>query len=392
MNRVAIVNAYDDENRGSAALNIAAIDIVRRSLPRAVIGLITIRDYDNLRRQDGYRHTLAAHPDVQVLPPLLGQWSLALGSASAIPAEISSGRMPRRLLSTDTADFLDSADLVISRGGVVYYCAPGIRHTAAFLRRTSAMRRAAHQGQPTFFLGLHLGVLHGRHAVRSTRHQLTAAAGISVRGPLSQTRLNGLGVTRPSSVVPDSVFGLDRSELPEPPQEGNGRVAVVVSESARSVLPQIKELIHQLRTKGVVDGVDIVVQVTDVDSDRRAAGDLAAGVPGSRLIDDDLSPSDLIRLYGQAQLLISSRLHAAIFGLLGGTPSFPLQVSGDGKAMDVMDELHLAGLVLSPGDVSQWSRVVIEELSRGRSRVAKAADEASDRIARLSLGTYATHS
>src|SRR5512140_2618575 len=85
--KVVIANCYPDDNRGSAALNEAACVIAERAFPGAEIAMISVSKMQGDRAS--YRHSLAQHSEVQVLPPLLphtrsGSLSEAANAAHAL--------------------------------------------------------------------------------------------------------------------------------------------------------------------------------------------------------------------------------------------------------------------------------------------------------------------
>ena len=387
MATVAIVNAYDDENRGSAALNLAAVELVRRSDPDAAIGLVTIRDFDASRRVQGYRHTLAEHPDVQVLPPLVDRRSLVAGSLSAIPAELLAPWTARRGLNEQTAEFLDSADLVVSRGGVIYHCRKGRKDLAGLLRRTSALRWAQRRGVPTSLIGLHVGAVHGAAATRVVRSQFARATVSHPRGALSEARLRSLSPSAHACRLPDSVFAL-RPALDRPAHATTGgRLLLVVSAPLAPYLGQVRSMVDELVAAGRVGHVAVALQVTDVDSDRPAVEQLLTSLDRDvELVDEDLSPRQLVDRYAQFDLLVSSRLHAAVFGLLAGVPSFPIDVSDDEKAVDVFGEIGLGDFVLTRREAPRWAQLVADRLDDAGTRVVRSVDEAHDRYSRVRVG------
>jgi polysaccharide pyruvyl transferase WcaK-like protein len=376
--KVAIVNTYGDENRGSAALNIAAIRIVRRSFPSAEISLVPINEFGERERAIRYRHTLQAHPDVHLAAPLMRQESLAGGAATSLPLELLNGRL-RRLLDAETADVLDAADLVVSRGGVIYRSSTTLARTAALLRRTASLRYAQRRGTPTVLLGLHAGAIGGRLAERSCRRQYEQADVVLPRGPLSEQRVRSLAPAASMHRLPDSVFGAELARV-DRDAEMDGALAISVSDPAIPHLDTIAGTARALLERGLVDRVIVVDQVSGDDADATACGRLAQQLPdNTKLVRDDLSPSDLVHLYGSCVAVIASRLHAAILGLIGGTPSFPIDLSRDHKAVDTFGEVGLERWVLDPQAPGTWLDVVADAVPSGRSGSVGAYSAAADR-------------
>lgn len=70
------------------------------------------------------------------------------------------------------------------------------------------------------------------------------------------------------------------------------------------------------------------VLVVDQAGDGADSRDLVARIgPRARLIADDLSPEELVALYGGSVITVACRLHSAIFSLVAGTPAIAISVT-----------------------------------------------------------------
>lgn len=115
MTRVAIVWAFADRNRGSAALNLAAIDFARWVIPDAEVGIIGIP-------QGGipdHAVTFAARKGVRLLPPLVGStWNpdavdFARGWLhGSLQSTKSLGR--RGMFDPEAVAWLESSEMVVA--------------------------------------------------------------------------------------------------------------------------------------------------------------------------------------------------------------------------------------------------------------------------------------
>ncbi|MDQ2679079.1 MAG: polysaccharide pyruvyl transferase family protein, partial [Actinomycetota bacterium] len=237
-------------------------------------------------------------------------------------------------------------------------------------------------------VGLHVGSVRGAAARQVVRTQLARAASTFPRGVLSEERLRQISPNAAALRLPDSVFALAPSASRSQDEPQNGKLLLVVSAPLVPHLHHVRAMVDELVASGRIDHVSVAVQVTDVDSDRPAVQQLIASLDRDvDIVDEDLSAPDLIERYAHFDVVISSRLHAAVFGLLGGVPSFPIDVSDDAKAVDVFGEVGLGDFVLRPEQAAQWAAHVAE-LSDGdaRTRVIRSVDRAYDRYSEVRLG------
>ena len=69
------------------------------------------------------------------------------------------------------------------------------------------------------------------------------------------------------------------------------------------------------------------------------------------LVDDDLSPAELTRLYGGARLVIAARFHAAVLSILAHTPVIAIPYYGY-KTQGALDDLGLEDYVIELPSIS----------------------------------------
>lgn len=381
MTKVAIVNCYGDGNRGSAALNEAAIAIARQIYPDTEIGLVCINEFSGPERHAAFRHTLAAESGVRLLGPLVERSSLLLGRYSSLPVELAVSRLPDSLINADTAAFLEQSNLVISRGGVVYHASKGT--SAQFLRRTSAMRYAQARGVPSMHIGLHAMDVETVLAKKLIARDFRKSTLLLPRGPISAEWVRRLAPGSRFHRSPDSVVSLrahGSGPVVTPDMEHWG---ISLTHRVDQAINPVIDLIAKGAREGRVKKVSIVNQVTGPDSDIRTSRMLAehlSSLVEVRDVGDDLSPASLMRYYSGLGVLIASRLHAGIFGLLGGTPSIVIENKKRSKYFDVYSELGLESLVVSRDDYAAWWPVLATCLQEGmRARIRNAVDQAVER-------------
>jgi polysaccharide pyruvyl transferase WcaK-like protein len=178
--------------------------------------------------------------------------------------------------------------------------------------------------------------------------------------------------------APDSVLRLnfsgDTSRTFAAPVGDNERYAVVaISEPAYHLIPAFVNLCDQMRRAGTIDRILVVAQVSHEDSDIRVSRDLVAAIGGpASLVSADFGPAELAHLYRGAQFVVGTRLHSMILGLLGGTPSFPVELNAEihtsHKSRGTFELVGLGNLVLSSGETSDWGRQIAGVLNPPTAR------------------------
>ena len=122
---------------------------------------------------------------------------------------------------------------------------------------------------------------------------------------------------------------------------GRRYAAVTVLEGPRDdvFLPALEEVLRLLLNEGTVDKVAVVVQSTQ---DLEVTRTFHAHLNDERatLVDEDLSPEELMAIYAGARCVIARRMHSAIFSLVTGTPTFAVVFYGK-KVQGVMRSLGL---------------------------------------------------
>lgn len=398
-----VANVYADDNRGSAALTAAAIRAAQCAFPGCRVELVAVND---AAVGQAYRHTLARHPDVEVLAPVT---TVVPGALDGIRAGLRSLRLLLRRpgpTAPETAQRIARADLLISRGGFLFVDYGRLRSVLSLWLTSFPLVLASRFGVPTATYATTVGPFRTLSARVVNRWILRRADLVLVRDDRSYREALGLGLDRSRVVqIPDSVFGLrllaasgDGNPAAEVGLAGMRFGAITVVEGPTSgvgdggLLPGLARLIRALLDAGVVDGFAVVVQVDgSLASDAAISAKLVDLVGDERvvLVREDWSPDQLVSFYAAAAFVIGCRLHSAIFSLLAGTPAFVVSVSGT-KSEGVFESLGLERFVIAPDfapDIvaREVARAVAEgEDLRARIRdiVAGARDEV-DGAARL---------
>ena len=377
--KVVVVNAYADDNRGSAALTDAAITWARLVDPSANLKVVPIR---RLRTSPAsFRHTLAAHPDVEVVAPLL----LPRVGPEALFAAVAAELAPSKVLSDESVNAIRDADLVVSRGGVIFH-ARSRRDLASLATRLLGITVAHRFGTPVVAFGAHIEVPGPALARRLLARALTRCMEIHPRGLASQAAARSLGCA-PSrtKLLPDSVFllgGSARGTRTAP--GGQPRVAITVGpaggERWREVQCAQVDAIRRLLEREVVARVMAVSQVEGHDDDDSEMLEhllrLIAELP-HEVAARDLSVRALMDLYSGAEVQIGSRVHSTILSAASGTPGIAMQT--DGRAREIFDLVGLGQLVLDPFIPHQVAnRLAGMDLDGERAKTAAAATNAAE--------------
>ncbi|MGH8893625.1 MAG: polysaccharide pyruvyl transferase family protein [Actinomycetes bacterium] len=141
----------------------------------------------------------------------------------------------------------------------------------------------------------------------------------------------------------------------------------------------LKAQIHAARTLVHEDLVDYIVvarQVPNLISPPETT--FLAGLPTAKVLDtgDSWSPHELAALYAGASIVVTSRLHAAIFALTSGTPAIAISIDG----------VKTEGVFTSFGAPSDWvvpgSGVRDQHLARIVARVTSQSQDFRPRLKR----------
>jgi polysaccharide pyruvyl transferase WcaK-like protein len=390
--RVVIANCYPDDNRGSAALNDAACTVAALAFPGASLSIISAArnsaDMTGPCRAGRFRHSLARHPGVDVLPPVLqARRAAVLAEAVAVGRGLLWQAAPRWLGRGPTVAALRAADVVLSRGGYLLADPGSLRWWLDPYLLMLPNRLAHRLRKPTWTLPTSVipprtlpGALVLRHLIRSFDR-------VALRDPRARAAARALG-GRDIHVYDDSVFVL------EPPDQGAAEAAVArqglghrrfavattrnwgsPAADARKRALQLA-VMRELLDRGEIDQVLVVAQTVGPDLDERpsARALLEQLRPGEgQLMEGDFSHRDLMALYRAADVVVTQHLHSFIFAAMVGTPGLVMSVDGH-KVEGLVDGLGLPGWMVIDA-ASDGPATVLERVRRlRRTRTMVSAD------------------
>ena len=406
--RIVIANCYPDDNRGSAALNDAACVIAASAFPGASISIISAaRDAASMTGaalRAPFRHSLAGHPDVQVLPPVLQTRRPAgLAEARAVGRGLLWQVAPGWLGRGHAMTALREADLVLSRGGYLLADPGGLRWWLNPYLLMLPCRLGHRLGKPTWTLPT--SVIPARTLVgkMALRHLLRSFDRLALRDPRARPAAEALG-GRNIDVYDDTVFIL------EPPTSSEidaavarqglagRRFAVVTTRNWGSAAIDAAKRALQvaamraLLSGGEIDRVLVVAQTVGADLDERpSARALLAelATEKARLMEGDFSHKELMALYGAADVVVTQHLHSFIFAAMMGTPALVISVDGY-KVEGLVEGLGLPAWMVVDAAAHGAPEIIarVGRLRGGRELVAAGLRRASDK-ARASVRQFA---
>lgn len=367
---IVLTNVYSDGNRGGAAITISLLDLLRQARPEARFTLIPVvqhsRDPDEM-----FRHTLAAHPDVDVvLPPLVGAGPLSgLRLAARMALNVGSRG---RLGSSPASRAIGDADLVVGKGGQAIRGDGSIKGALSLwcslyplaLAGVLAVRTGVHAGTVGPFTHFDPAWLVARAVLR--RVDLVEPRGVSSAVALEEMGVSGRRVRQ----VPDVVLGWnaiagERSPRGLPPRSPDlppGRFVAVTVKAFTGydddlVLAFVEGLVRSLVTAGAVEALVVVLQGEGSGShddamSQRLLRRIESDIPCT-YVRDDHSPQVLMDVYSGSVAVIGCRVHSTIFGLVSGSLGVPIEGAGQDKAAEILAVLGADDLPIhlpSPGE------------------------------------------
>lgn len=377
---VVIVNSYGDENKGSAALNFAALDAVRLVSPDARLTIIAIRPTDVAQH---YCHTREYDPLVEVLPPPVAPSGGCLVGLRTIIRQSSLWLWPRRPNLPDSLVRIREADLVLGRGGYVFAGRKGLRSAIALLSTAFPLIYARRVGVPTLSLPQSFGPISGRAASVVASMCLRSFDVVVARDEQSRRTARDLGVpTEKLKKMPDSVFLLDHREQPAPLRGPylaiSERAEQPGVEGAKDLL--VSSVVELWKTGSFRSVVGSPQSAGDVDPTSEVTDRIGRAIgPGVALtIRDDLSPHQLMTVYAGAKVVLSHHLHACILSMISGTPAVAISVDGS-KVEGVYQDLGLPAQWVvtrdaNPGRVAEVVLSASRQRDMVRARVAVAKE------------------
>lgn len=380
---VLLINGWSDDNRGDAAIVLGLVRLIEDQIsgqPRFTVVSSFSRATSFYNQAD--RHTRSSIDQVVPSPlPVVSERQSKLGrklkqlgrivQATGLLA-VARGPLARVVATRDQRTLLDllkGADLVVGKGGHMYFSGGGYRGFLTLFQNIYPLLLAERVGAPTAVHAQSIGPVAGVASRALLRKALKLCDAIYTREHPSEIAVNELLGDDRARFAWDTAFAMPAESLPPSVVDRlpDRFVAITVRRWHFPYSNGDPQAQYQSYLRSVADaaiaafedvGLSIVIvpQVTgptDLEDDRIASSELEEMI-GQRApvlrIDDDLSPGQLRSLYAAAELLVGTRFHSVILALAARTPALAISYHGF-KTPGIMDRLGLSEYVFDIGDV-----------------------------------------
>lgn len=387
--KIVVVNAFARGNRGDAALLSVAIQQLQRAYPGAEIAIAGFEEpgewpeFDGIPNLGSIRRYVgdeqagrAARISRKVLAAALALIAAVPGGGA--PLRALAGALPREMRAELRA--LAGADLVLSLGGGYLNGRADFASDLSIGFLLLPLWLAGRFGVPVVLAPQSYGPFPTRVQRAMTRRVLGASRRVVAREAISVARLAEAGVPSANLVRGvDSAFAFrSRSQRAWRSELGIAPEATVVLVTARQFLEPSAQSVYEEAMAVAVrhllgrDGCHVVLvpQVTctfQADDDRIVNRRIAAAVegPGLHVLDDELiDHHDVFALYASADLILGTRFHSVIFGLVAGVPCAAIEY--DHKTRGIMEDLGLGEWVVRMADARpQVLTELVDRLAAG---------------------------
>jgi polysaccharide pyruvyl transferase WcaK-like protein len=396
--RIVLTNVYDDNNRGSCALTWAALELLELAFPGCDVTILPVAARD----RDAFRHTARRFPRVVIAdPPFDGANKSDFARIVLLLGTVARILLARRRRTNDANHWmkcLQGVDLVVARGGVsIHTVEESFRGDARHLVRLLPLLAARMLRTPFVLLGAQIGPFRTGFGRILFGFLLASARGLIARDEIAVSEVvrRNLGET-PVLLMPDTAFALASDDIAVAPSavcvagELTGQtLALVISsalrphESADAHAALFALAATSVRATGTITSIRIVVQANaDREISRRLCELL--GLSQSDVLDVDWDPQQLSAMYSACDMMIASRLHAAVLSLGAGTPAVLVAPEVTFKERAVLKVLGLEDLCVpssaGAAAVSDLCVQVATALPYYRLRVRAAAADARDNL------------
>ena len=410
MNRtvnILLVNGWSDDNKGDAAIVEGMIRLLREVVDEAGLDLrVSIVSSFPAEKKTllyHYRHTVRAEGCVSVYGSLFPTVQPTINNKSwrriyrvwlivrsllllFLPRGLSKHLVSREERGTLRA--FETADLVISKGGHIFFSTGNIFSLLGLYRNAYPLILAKRLGKPTVIFAQSIGPIIGKLQEIFVRKVLSGAEWIFTREPLSLELVKRiLGPTHQDGagsrvyLTWDTAFSIDTEELSSsvsnklptrfaaltvrpwyfPYHAGQAKERYV--RYLQSIAATIQLVNRELGLPVVI--VPQVVGPYPLENDLLAIRDLARLLnlvdADIVLLEEDFTAGQLKMLYGRAELVIGTRFHSVILALSSGTPAVAISYHGY-KTKGIMAMLGLSDFVMEIENVDSdalWQRVYI---------------------------------
>jgi polysaccharide pyruvyl transferase WcaK-like protein len=368
-----------DRNKGDLAILAATVAAIRGAAPRCTITAISaeLATVSSDPAETGLTRGLG----IEVLPTPVPsrrafgggtiRWltRLLIAELALAAVRVGGARVLPYLRPPDRQLFacLLGTDIVVAKGGSYLYCRGKIREFMYLWRMLYPLRAALAANRPLWVLGVSVGPLRPRLTSRLVARVLRRCRRVYVREEISQARCRDLlGI--PSEVIPDIAFLFD--QVPALP--ATGVIGFTVREYDFPEADDPEEARRRYRTS-IVDAINEVLrrepglrvvfvpQVVDDIATGAALRSQLEQPDRAEVMADNLSPEELMAVYGGLELVVATRLHSVILSVDAGTPPLHLVYERE-KGVGIMRRLGLEEWAMMAGtlDGADLTRRILE--------------------------------
>ena len=380
---ICLAHIYADDNKGDLGIIAATIRALTDAAKQLAIKEIEITAISMLGKRAVMKsnaHRFLKHMVKDIVPSFVGQHyreertirrnvekifiipTRMVISFTAVCLYVASGRRWISILPKDAQSIVRS-DLVVIKGGSLIYCDKSIRNHFFLIRILIPIMLACALRRPIVIFGQSIGPFETTASQWLASFLLRKVDCIWVREAYSRDELRALGIApQKLMIVPDiALYNLHLSTA--------GRSSSLESQCVLGVTAkhlsfnQEEQLDYEEKIAGLLSDflgeypqykIWFFPQVVGPEShqdDRIVQHNIVRLMPSEYkdrmvVIDDDLTPDELLGLYQQLTVMFASRLHSAIFAMSSGVPCIVLEYQQK-KALGTLSMLGLGAQVVN---------------------------------------------
>lgn len=281
------------------------------------------------------------------------------------------------ILNNQYTHTIENADIVISKGGHFIFDRKGIKGTVHLMKCLFPMQISKRKNKPFSILGQSMGPFYTNTIIDKINLKfsldiLNYAESISFREDISKTKMLELGLKESKiNVTSDYAFLLDNKNI-SPRQIDKAYIVVTLRqhkfanpEGESQYLSVIKDACLLLHDKY---GISILV-VPHVKGPNDFENDIIITEKFEKIVkghDEFIfdynyySASQLISLYANSDLILGTRFHSVIFGLISNVPAFAISYSG--YKANIVKQFGLDQYMMDIENISQNSELFLQLL------------------------------
>jgi colanic acid/amylovoran biosynthesis protein len=377
--RITVVNGYHDSNKGSCAIAWGLFRRLERTGMVDSLSLVSMLREDSPLYESGFRHLRKRFTKVDFYgspvtgwtdymerhkrqgPSFLLQWFWSLMMMRQVLALNSPSAVKNMLSQEPALKAIQHSDLIVERGGPFFAASRNPINPSLYFYAWPLLF-AKRNNIPFGFAPESVGPVSNPFARNFVKDLFKDALFITVRENISRTTLMECGVEEQRiRTMLDSAFWVEPQATPRL-SEILGKYGLRQNEFLVVVCRQWKDREQWRYHRELAAAIDLLVprafpKVALVlnaygpmggPDDSQAARQLFEMVKRKEktvLVEEDLAPDELAALYGQARLVIGTRLHSVILSLTGGTPVLAVSYGGP-KTRGIMQLIGLEKYVI----------------------------------------------